>query len=424
MKDFHIKLSTIIDPIKGKVPAQLDYTGNDGLPYLSPEYLRKNIKPVFCKPSKNSVIVENGEVILLWDGSNAGEFFRAKSGVLASTMTALKLTDAYRSDYVYYSLKLLEYYLKAQTSGSGIPHVDKEVLGNLLISSFELSEQTAIAQILSTVDKAIEQTEAIIAKQQRIKTGLMQDLLTKGIDEHGNIRSEQTHKFKDSPLGRIPVEWDCPSINDIAIHVGSGVTPKGGESVYTKEGIIFIRSQNVSFQGLLLDDVAFIPFDIHKKMKRSQIYQFDILLNITGASIGRCCPVPVNFSEANVNQHVCAIRINNSDEFLATYISNVLESYIGQTQIEKFNAGGNREGLNYQQIRSFYVPMPPPNEIREISRQMKLMGKSISKGKNNLKKLDHLKTGLMQDLLTGKVRVSKELIEEINNKLNNKTNNN
>ena len=69
-------------------------------------------------------------------------------------------------------------------------------------------EQTKIAEILSTVDRAIEQTEALIAKQQRIKTGLMQDLLTRGIDEHGNLRSEQTHKFKDSPLGRIPVEWE------------------------------------------------------------------------------------------------------------------------------------------------------------------------------------------------------------------------
>ena len=77
-------------------------------------------------------------------------------------------------------------------------------------------EQTKIAEILSTVDRAIEQTEALIAKQQRIKTGLMQDLLTRGIDEHGNLRSEQTHQFKDSPLGRIPVEWEATQIGNVA----------------------------------------------------------------------------------------------------------------------------------------------------------------------------------------------------------------
>jgi type I restriction enzyme, S subunit len=77
-------------------------------------------------------------------------------------------------------------------------------------------EQTKIAEILSMVHRAIEQTEAFIAKQQRIKTGLMQDLLTRGIDEHGNVRSEQTHPFKDSPLGRIPAEWKVISLGDIA----------------------------------------------------------------------------------------------------------------------------------------------------------------------------------------------------------------
>ena len=79
------------------------------------------------------------------------------------------------------------------------------------------AEQAKIAEVLSTVDRAIEQTEALIAKQQRIKTGLMQDLLTRGIDEHGNLRSEQTHKFKDSPLGRIPVEWECKELSQVLV---------------------------------------------------------------------------------------------------------------------------------------------------------------------------------------------------------------
>src|SRR3990172_6892131 len=78
-----------------------------------------------------------------------------------------------------------------------------------------LQEQTTIARILSTVDKTIEQTEQLIAKYQRIKTGLMQDLLTRGIDEHGRIRSEAIHRFKDSPLGRIPEEWELVKIGEI-----------------------------------------------------------------------------------------------------------------------------------------------------------------------------------------------------------------
>ena len=85
-------------------------------------------------------------------------------------------------------------------------------------------EQTKIAEILSTVDQAINQTEALIAKQQRIKSGLMQDLLTRGIDKDGNLRSEDTHEFKDSPLGRIPVEWETKNLEDLTIRIGMWIT--------------------------------------------------------------------------------------------------------------------------------------------------------------------------------------------------------
>ena len=83
------------------------------------------------------------------------------------------------------------------------------------------------------VDRAIEQTEALIAKQQRIKTGLMQDLLTRGIDEHGNLRSEQTHEFKDSPLGRIPVEWESAPLAVFVPSAEYGISTSLGQSSYS-----------------------------------------------------------------------------------------------------------------------------------------------------------------------------------------------
>jgi len=267
-------------------------------------------------------------------------------------------------------------------------------------------EQAKIAEILSTVDRAIEQTEALIAKQQRIKTGLMQDLLTRGIDEHGNLRSEQTHQFKDSPLGRIPVEWEVKTIDELAVHVGSGITPRGGESVYTKEGVLFIRSQNVHFGGLLLADASHIPQRIHDSMQRSEVFENDVLINITGASIGRCCYMPaMNFS-ANVNQHVCAIRLEQATQSDAGFLTSVLESSIGQNQIIQFNAGGNREGLNYRQVRSFVIPWPKTDERQRSYAFIKQSSEVLKVSGRNLAKLRSLKTALMQDLLTGKKRVT------------------
>ncbi|GBD87641.1 EcoKI restriction-modification system protein HsdS [bacterium BMS3Abin03] len=252
----------------------------------------------------------------------------------------LRIKDNVEKTFIFYLLQFNKSWFERMASQA----VNQASINQTIIRSKILfipkskREQTKIAEILSAVDKAIEQTEAIIAKQQRIKTGLMQDLLTKGIDENGNIRSEETHEFKDSPPGRIPAEWEWATIDDISIYVGSGITPKGGENVYSKEGVLFIRSQNVSFEGLLLNNVAHIPVSINKKMKRSEVFAHDVLLNITGASIGRCCPVPRNLGRANVNQHVCAIRMRETNQDDANFLSTILESSIGQNQIEKFNA--------------------------------------------------------------------------------------
>jgi type I restriction enzyme S subunit len=172
------KLRDIVTLEKGKPPAQQPYFGPDAELYLTPEYLRVKASAEPVKPSANAVRVVDGDTIVLWDGSNAGEFFRGRRGILTSTMSRISHKDAFDKEYFFYAVKGWESFLKGQTSGSGIPHVDKEVLGQIELFQFAKSEQAKIAEILSTVDRTIEQTEALIAKQQRIKTGLMQDLLT------------------------------------------------------------------------------------------------------------------------------------------------------------------------------------------------------------------------------------------------------
>jgi type I restriction enzyme S subunit len=197
-----------------------------------------------------------------------------------------------------------------------------------------------------------------------------------------------------------PADWDTKTIGDIACHVGSGATPTGGSSVYSKTGITFIRSQNVTFKGLLLDDVTFIGTSIHQQMARSEIFPHDVLLNITGASIGRCCFVPPNFGLANVNQHVCAIRLPRPSHEDAVFLAGVLASHIGQSQIDRLNAGGNREGLNYQQVRSFVVPWPRSEERKRIAAILETADEAIAKTKAVIAKLKQVRAGLLHDLLT------------------------
>lgn len=145
------------------------------------------------------------------------------------------------------------------------------------------------------------------------------------------------------------------TVGEATSHIGSGATPRGGQSVYRKDGVVFIRSQNVRDGRLNLGDAAYIAAEVHSTMRRSSVLPADVLLNITGASIGRSCVVPEDIGQANVNQHVCILRSNG--RVLPGYLQTVLDTPEMQQSIRDLAAGGSREGLNYQQISSLAIPL-------------------------------------------------------------------
>ncbi|MEE3508523.1 restriction endonuclease subunit S [Pseudomonas sp. 10C3] len=174
--------------------------------------------------------------------------------------------------------------------------------------------------------------------------------------------------YKDSGvewLGRVPEHWQVKQFKYVAPHIGSGKTPSGGAEVYQDTGVQFLRSQNVYEDGLRLDDVAFITCETDEEMKGSRVRPGDVLLNITGASIGRSCLVPQFFEPANVNQHVCIIRTAKALD--SKWISLCLPSKAVQSQIDSSQNGAGREGLNFEQIGNMSFALPPNNEIEKIS---------------------------------------------------------
>lgn len=393
-----------------------DDLGTEGLPIIRIEQLKNPKAPAdrYAGKPPQDVVIDDGDLIFSWSASLFLRIWTHGPAVLNQHL--FKVLEKDGIDRLFLK-EFIQFHLPALTKashGSTMQHITRKELDRFtaLFPTCQ-REQARIAEVLSTLDRAIEETETLVAKQQRIKTGLMQNLLARGIDEHGNLRSEQTHKFKDSSLGRIPAEWDAPTIDQISCHVGSGVTPTGGEAVYVSEGVLFIRSQNVHFGGLRLEDIAYIPEHVHHSMRRSEVFENDVLLNITGASIGRCCRMPKVNGAANVNQHVCAIRLRSVTEARAGFLAAVLESRIGQRQISQLNAGGNREGLNYKQVRSFWIPWPADDaECVRLYAGIKHMSDTVLANQSALGKLRLLKTGLVQDLLSGARRVSALLTQE------------
>ena len=187
-------------------------------------------------------------------------------------------------------------------------------------------------------------------------------------------------------------EWKMCTIGELITKVGSGVTPRGGEAVYKTEGHPFVRSQNVGLGNLLLDDIAFIDEETHLRQKNTELQFNDVLLNITGASIGRSALVDKQIVGGNVNQHVCIIR--TKENLVPSFICSFLLSNYGQRQIDSFQAGGNRQGLNFEQIKSIKITIPSKDEQIKIAKLLRAIDERIATQNKIIEKLQSLIKGL------------------------------
>ncbi len=365
-------------------------------------------------PSRAKRIVRSGDVLLstvrpTLQGHTYAEWGRSGEFVCSTGFSVLRAGPEVEPSYLRHLVfsDIVDRQLRERITGSNYPAVRSSDVEEVEIPLPEISEQRRIADVLDTVDAAIQETDSVVEKQEQVKTGLLQDLFTRGLDANGRLRDPEREPevFRETELGITPKAWEVKQVGELAAHVSSGSTPKGGKKVYQQEGIPFIRSQNVWSDGLDLNDVALIPREIHEDMTRTQLQAHDVLLNITGASIGRCCVVPPCLGEANVNQHVCIVRLPKADFRDSHFLSRIIASHIGQQQIKRLQAGGSREGLNYSQLKSFVVPWPSKKERRMIVDRIETARGKQDEEKVYRGKLQHLKTGLMQDLLTGRVRV-------------------
>ncbi len=211
--------------------------------------------------------------------------------------------------------------------------------------------------------------------------------------------------YKLTEVGVIPEDWGDLALADVSTKIGSGITPTGGSSRYRNVGRPFVRSQNIGWGRLILDDIAFIDEGTHEQFAGTEIMPNDVLLNITGASIGRCAIADERVGGGNVNQHVCIVRPDRK-RTIGSLIKYALLSATGQQQIDSFQAGGNRQGLNFQQVAALHFPLPPTLlEQIAIATALSDADDLIEALENLLAKKRLIKQGAMQELLTGKRRL-------------------
>ena len=312
------------------------------------------------------------------------------------------LKDENDALFFYYNLKINVPKLKRLGEGTTFAEISKSYLEEFNIEYPESkSEQTRIAEILNTTDVAIAHTEALIAKYQRIKTGLMQDLLTKGIDEHGNIRSKATHKFVVKNGIEVSEDWVVEPLRYFLNYISYGFTNPMPES---PEGPFMVTAANINDGRILFDNCRHTTKSAFDKLltNKSRPIVGDILITKDG-SLGRLAIV--NDNNLCINQSVAVMRPKNSI-VNAEYLKQLLESPSYQSTIIS-EAGGST-------IKHIYItkldcmPIAIPNKASEQLKILNLISEQnsyLNILETELSKLNFLKIGLMQNLLSGKVRI-------------------
>ena len=360
----------------------------------------------------SQIQVENGDLLITKDGtvgkvaiiSGLDDKASLNSGVLR-----IQTIDEIDRRFLYYVLLSDEFWMWFNYTNSGastILHLYQNVFDEFTFTFPSKNEQQKIADFLDKKTAQLDKVKALLEEQiQKLKdyrASLIYETVTKGLDK--------TVPMKNSGIdwiGQVPEGWGVSRLKYLANKIGSGKTPLGGSEIFEETGILFIRSQNI-YNGLILleDKVTYINRNIHQQMIGTCVKKNDILLNITGASIGRVAKYNLDI-EANVNQHVCIIRSNRY--VLPDYLMYFIMSEFGQFMIKTHQISGNREGLSFENIGNFKIIAPGLDYQYEISqylnKKMLTINQMIKTKEQQIANINKQRQTLIYDYVTGKKRV-------------------
>ena len=411
-----VKINQFGEIITGSTPdtKNIGYWGGN-IPFVSPAdfrfsvFVKKTERTLTEQGVKQSRLIPEASILVTCIGSIGGIAIASCNCVTNQQINSVVCNDNIDDLFAYFLIQNNLFKLKELAGITTLPIINKTVFGNIeLLCPTSIKEQEKIAEVLSTIDRAIEQTEAIIAKQQRIKTGLMQDLLTKGIDEDGNVRSEETHEFKDSPLGRIPVDWEVEVFGNRV--KSSAFGPRFPSTAYSEKGsFAVLRTTDLDPEGKISYEQMPLTNLPEKEFEKHILESGDLLITRSGT-----CGVPAVFGSFDVPTIPGAFLIRfrlNEDSIKPRYAHIYFNWDIGRKRLLDLAEGGVQKNLRGSTINQMLFVFPNIKEQERIIERFNAVEFEKNLILEHLKKLNSLKTGLMQDLLTGNVRVT-ELLKD------------
>lgn len=409
------------EPIEGNANGILRSTNftNQGILDLS-DVAYRTLKPQKLAENKLSA----GEIIIERSGGSDSQpvgrigFITPEIAdnnyAFANFIQRIAVDETIEPKYLYYCLQqMYEMGITAsmQYQTTGIRNLDWKLYTKSILPKPKPEEQKAIATILSKVDEAIKATENSIKAAEKLKKSLMQNLLAGKLKPDGTWRKEDEF-YKDEKFGNVPVGWVVKKGNKITDKITKGQSPKWQGFEYQTEGVLFVTSENVLDGFIDVSSPKYLPIEFNDKIKNSQLQNGDILINIVGASIGRCAVYNLSVEFANTNQAVCVFRPNseNDSDFIAYYIQ--LEHT--QRRLLGNSVETARANLSLGDFRKFKFIIPEDkNEQITIASKIKEIDSVYFAKHQKINSLQRLKKSLMQNLLTGKVRVDQSKILSI-----------
>ena len=357
-----------------------------------------------------SFLVENENIYLATGGTANVKYYNGDAAYSTDTYV-VSGNEKCDTKFLYYALYLLKDYINTNFfQGSGLKHLQKkDFKRHKLIIPISLDEQKRIAAVLTKIDDAISQSDSMIEKYELIKTGLMQDLLTFGIDEKGNIRSEKTHKFKDSPIGRIPEEWKVANFKQLSgsikdyIKTGPFGSSLKGEH-WRETGVPVITIGSLGSDTFIEDNLLYIEQQKAEELKAYALKEGDILFSLV-ADVGRALIIDKGHEGWVMSSNFMRLRIDV--EIMNPLIINCVIKYSKdfKCQIQENVNSSGRSVTNTSILNSFLIPYMDVKEQQRIIRSVNNAVQAISCLYRDYEILLSQKKGLLFDLLTGKTRI-------------------
>lgn len=406
-------LARFAEVVMGQSPgADLCNSEERGLPFLQgcAEFgARHPHSDVYCSPPLR--VAKAGSVLISVRAPVGTMNYADQDYCIGRGLSAFKAKPGVSSTvFLKHAVELNAAYLHRRSQGSTFAAVSTDDVKTVPIPVFKPEKQEKIATILTGIDTAIEKTEALIAKYQQIKAGLMYDLFTRGVLPNGQLRPIESSS--STQFGKIPFGWKLGSILELTDPQRQPILtgPFGadlGNADFVAEGIPVLRIGNVQQGELDLSDLLYVTPRKAALLGRYRIKSGDLLFARQGATTGRNALATKLVDGFLINYHIIRVALDH-ERCAPLFVEAAFANEVVKRQIERDKGRGTREGINTAQITSLAFPIAPLNEQRQIAQILKKINLQIEATQAELNSYRMRKCGLMHDLLTGKVPVKVE----------------